>query len=119
MIIADKELYRSLSTSMADVSQKVLSLHRHEEQPNRLMEACQYALGASGKMMRGIMLIQACRAVGGNPEDVLYAAAGTEYGHLASLVHDDLMDQDEMRRGKRAVWLEYTPDFAILTRDLL
>jgi geranylgeranyl diphosphate synthase type I len=64
------------------------------------------------------MLLEACRAVGGDPEHVLYAAAGTEYGHLASLVHDDLIDRDELRRGKKTIWREYGSDYAILTGDL-
>jgi geranylgeranyl diphosphate synthase type I len=84
----------------------------------RLDEVSRYALSGGGKKLRGIMLLEACRAVGGDPEQVLYAAAGTEYGHLASLVHDDLMDQDEMRRGKQAIWRAYGSDYAILTGDL-
>ena len=69
-------------------------------------------------MLRGRMLLEACRAVGGDPEEVLSAAAGTEYGHLASLVHDDIVDRDEFRRGKPSVWHKYGSDLAILTGDL-
>jgi len=64
------------------------------------------------------MLLAACRAVGGNPEEVLYAAAGIEAAHLASLIHDDIIDRDELRRGKRTIWSAYGSDLAILAGDL-
>lgn len=118
MVSLDLGLYQSLSRQIEETSYQVLDVHRRADKPNDLMEACTYALGATGKMMRGVMLLEACRAVGGNPEDILHAAAGTEYGHLASLVHDDLMDLDEIRRGQPAVWRQYNSDFAVLVGDL-
>ena len=118
MVSLNMDLHKSLSRRIEETSHQVLKIHQYAEKPNFLMEACQYALSASGKMMRGGMLLQACQAVGGDPEDILYAAAGTEYGHLASLVHDDLMDQDETRRGQPTVWRQYNSDSAILVGDL-
>lgn len=118
MVSLNMDVYRSLTVQIEEASQQVLAVHRSPSKPNRLLDACDYALRASGKMMRGVMLLEACRAVGGDPDDVLFAAAGTEYGHLASLVHDDLMDLDEMRRGQRTVWREFSSDVAILTGDL-
>lgn len=112
------EAYKSLTVHINETSERVLDIHRRSVPPNRLLDACTYALSASGKMLRGVMLLQACCAVGGDPEDVMYAAAGTEYGHLASLVHDDLMDLDEQRRGQTTVWREYGSDTAVLTGDL-
>jgi geranylgeranyl diphosphate synthase type I len=118
MVSLNLDSHVSLSRRIEETSHQVLNVHQYSNKPNRLMEACEYALSASGKMMRGGMLLQACRAVGGNPEDILHAAAGTEYGHLASLIHDDLMDQDETRRGQATIWRQYNPDFAILVGDL-
>jgi geranylgeranyl diphosphate synthase type I len=69
-------------------------------------------------MLRCFTLLEACRAVGGDPDLVLDAAAGAEYGHVASLVHDDLMDRDEVRRGRPSVWHQHGPDMAIVTGDL-
>ena len=118
MISLNMDVYRSLTARIQETSHEVLAIHRHPSKQNRLMEVCEYALSASGKMMRGVMLLEACLAVGGDPEDVMFAAAGTEYGHLASLIHDDLMDLDDTRRGQRTVWREYGSDFAILSGDL-
>jgi geranylgeranyl pyrophosphate synthase len=118
MVSLNLDQHVSLSKRIEETSHQVLNVHHYPGKPNYLMEACEYALSATGKMMRGGMLLQACRAVGGDPEDILHAAAGTEYGHLASLIHDDLMDQDETRRGQPTVWRQYNPDSAILVGDL-
>jgi geranylgeranyl diphosphate synthase type I len=83
-----------------------------------LDEVIHYALGRPGKMLRGLMLVEACKTVGGDPARVLPAAAGTELGHLASLIHDDIIDQDEVRRGRSAVWRRYGVNDAILAGDL-
>lgn len=78
-----------------------------------------HVLAAPGKLMRPRLLLDACRAVGGDPERVFPAAAGTEYGHMASLIHDDIIDGDSERRGQEAVHAKYSVPAAILTGDLL
>ena len=42
-----------------------------------------------------------------------------EFIHNASLLHDDLIDQSVLRRGKTAAWKKYTPDYAVLAGDYL
>ena len=42
-----------------------------------------------------------------------------EYIHNSSLLHDDLIDQSPLRRGKKAAWLKYSPDYAVLAGDYL
>src|SRR5262249_44843690 len=81
--------------------------------------AAHHALHHPGKTIRGAIIIAACRAVGGRPEFILPAAAGIEYGHLASLVHDDLIDGDLIRRTQPTVWVEYGQPQAIITGDLM
>lgn len=93
--------------------------HRERDASNPLLAVGDYLLQTRGKMLRGILLLDSCRAVGGDPDSVMLAAAGTEYGHLASLVHDDLIDRDDRRRGRRSVWREYGADLAVLSGDLL
>jgi geranylgeranyl pyrophosphate synthase len=87
--------------------------------PNPLLEVGQYAVSAPGKMLRGRMLLESCRAVSGDPERVLWSAVGTEFGHLASLIHDDVIDRDEIRRGRPSVWGKFGGDAAIVGGDLL
>lgn len=84
-----------------------------------LRDAVLYAVGPQGKMLRPALMLEACRAVGGNPEQILPAIAGTEYGHTASLIHDDLIDGDGVRRGQEAVHRRYGLDYAVLGGDYL
>lgn len=112
------ETYDSAASHIHETLHKVFNIHRASYQLNPLFEIGDYTLAARGKMLRGILLLQACRAVGGTPEQAIHAAAGTEYGHLASLVHDDMIDRDEMRRGQPTVWSAYGFDQALLTGDL-
>jgi geranylgeranyl diphosphate synthase type I len=64
-------------------------------------------------------MLAACRAAGGDPEQIFPAAAGTEYAHVASLIHDDIIDGDKERRGQPALHMKYNLGSAIVTGDLL
>jgi len=112
------DTYQQSVSRVTETLGKVFAPHSNSDTANKLIEVGEYALSASGKMLRGVMLLAACQAIGGNPEEVLYAAAGTEAAHLASLIHDDLIDKDELRRGKRTIWSAYGSDLAILAGDL-
>lgn len=84
-----------------------------------LVETTDYVLSSPGKLLRPLLLLDACRAAGGDPEHVFPAAAGTEYGHVASLVHDDIIDGDTERRGQESLQSKYDVPTALLTGDLL
>jgi geranylgeranyl diphosphate synthase type II len=58
------------------------------------------------------------RLVGGEDEDVLSAALAIELLHTFTLVHDDIMDEAPLRRGKPSVWSTFGTDTAILAGDL-
>lgn len=87
--------------------------------PSSLARAGEYVLSVTGKLLRPMLMLDACRAAGGDPELVLPAALGTEYGHVASLVHDDIIDGDAERRGQATLHVKYNVGAAILTGDLL
>ncbi|PRX46631.1 geranylgeranyl diphosphate synthase type I [Prauserella shujinwangii] len=80
---------------------------------------CRYAVLPAGKLFRPILLLNAAACVGGRAEEVLPAAVGTECGHVASLVHDDIIDRDEMRRGRFSVQHAFGADDAIIAGDAL
>ncbi len=84
-----------------------------------LSETTEYVLSAPGKLLRPLLLIDACKAAGGDPAVVFPAAAGTEYGHVASLIHDDIIDGDHERRGQPTLHVKYDLPAALLTGDLL
>jgi geranylgeranyl diphosphate synthase, type I len=83
-----------------------------------LAEASQYVLSVMGKLLRPLLMLEACRAGGGDPALALPAALGTEYGHVASLVHDDIIDGDAERRGQETLHTRFDLGSAILTGDL-
>lgn len=80
---------------------------------------CRYALEPAGKMLRPLLLLDSALAVGGELAPVLPAAAGAECGHVASLIHDDIIDHDDHRRGKPSVQYAYGVDAAIIAGDAL
>lgn len=80
---------------------------------------CQYALLPSGKLFRPVLLLESALAVGGQINHVLPAAIGTECGHVASLIHDDIIDADEFRRGRASVQHKFGIDNAIVAGDHL
>jgi geranylgeranyl diphosphate synthase type I len=84
---------------------------------NPLFQVTGYALANRGKMVRARMLLAACQAVVGDGERALSAAVAVEYLHLGTLIHDDMIDQDELRRGQPAIWRHYSSDMALLSGD--
>lgn len=90
-----------------------------EGEPRKLYEAARHLCQAGGKMIRPMMCLMACEAVGGKKEDALYSAAALEMTHTFTLIHDDIMDNDLMRRGRPSVHAKYGIPTAILAGDLL
>ncbi len=84
-----------------------------------IFEAMRYSVGAGGKRLRAIMLLQANRNGGGAEEDALPFAAAIEFIHTYSLIHDDLpaMDDDNLRRGKPTNHVVFGEAMAILAGD--
>lgn len=78
-----------------------------------------YMLDAGGKFVRPILMILSCEAVGGNYEKILPGASGIELGHVASLVHDDIIDGSHIRRGVVSIHEKFGVHDAILSGDLL
>lgn len=74
---------------------------------------------AGGKRVRGTLTLLVCEALGGKREDALDRASAIEFVQAASLIHDDFIDGDEVRRGRPALWVELDPRRAILLADVL
>ena len=72
-----------------------------------------------GKALRPTLCLLTCEALGGNVEAALPAAAGVELLHNFSLVHDDVMDNDRLRRHRPTVWAVWGPAMAIDAGDFM
>ncbi|MBQ9025014.1 MAG: polyprenyl synthetase family protein [Methanobrevibacter sp.] len=87
--------------------------------PDNLQEASIYLTKAGGKMLRPALSLITAEAVGGQKENALKAGSAIELIHTFSLIHDDIMDQDDMRRGMPSVHNVWGDDVAILAGDTL
>jgi geranylgeranyl pyrophosphate synthase/flavin-dependent dehydrogenase len=72
-----------------------------------------------GKMLRALLVFLGCEAAGGTPAQVLAGAGGIELIHAASLVHDDIMDRSDVRRGIAALHTTLGEAQAIVCGDYL
>jgi geranylgeranyl diphosphate synthase, type I len=72
-----------------------------------------------GKALRPALALLACQAVGGAPKDARPAATAVELVHNASLLHDDIIDHDTLRRGRPALWAVKGLSAALLAGDAL
>ncbi|MET9364409.1 polyprenyl synthetase family protein [Streptomyces sp. NPDC006632] len=84
-----------------------------------LDEVCRHSLLPVGKLLRPSLLLASTQAVGGDPLRALPAAVATESGHVGSLIHDDIIDADTVRRGRPAAHTRYGTGEAIVAGDLL
>jgi geranylgeranyl diphosphate synthase type II len=89
--------------------------------PARLHEAMRYAVFGGGKRVRPVLARAACRAAGGDAEEIVEAACALEMVHTYSLIHDDLpaLDDDTLRRGRATVHVAFDEALAILAGDAL
>lgn len=89
------------------------------EDPVDLIEATRQYPYNGGKRMRPAMAIACCGAVGGDKSKAVPLAVAVEYIHNFTLVHDDLMDGDETRRGMQTIHVKYGMPTAVLAGDAL
>lgn len=75
--------------------------------PAHLHDAAFSYLKMGGKSLRPAVLMLSCAAVGGDENSAIPAAAGIEVYHTWTLVHDDIIDRDERRRGAPTVHIEF------------
>ncbi|WP_460938918.1 polyprenyl synthetase family protein [Phycicoccus ginsengisoli] len=78
-----------------------------------------HLIEAGGKRFRPLLTLLAAQLGSGTNEDVVAAAAGVELTHVASLCHDDVMDEADVRRGAPSANARYGNSTAILVGDLL
>lgn len=90
---------------------------RWSAEPGLLGAMCRHALTGTGKLIRPVLLLESALAVGGDYRQVMPAAVGAECGHIASLVHDDIIDHDDLRRGLPSVHRQYGVGNAIVAGD--
>ena len=99
-----------------DINKEILNLDWKRE-PYGLYEPIEYTLAAGGKRVRPQLAMIANQMFGGNDEDVLPAALALEVFHNFTLLHDDVMDKADVRRGRPTVHIKWNENTAILSGD--
>ena len=87
--------------------------------PKKLYHAAEHLIIHGGKRLRPFMVIESCKILGGKTSDALPAASAVEMVHNFTLVHDDIMDNDEIRHGVLTVHKKFGMPVAILAGDVL
>jgi geranylgeranyl diphosphate synthase type I len=111
-------IYKELEKRAALISEAIERLLPIAH-PEGLYEASRHLVDAGGKRLRPSMLLIAAQAAGGNPDDLLPAAVSIELIHNFTLIHDDIMDNANIRRGRPSVHKLWGLSGAILAGDTL
>ena len=89
------------------------------KKPEELYEPIDYALSAGGKRLRPVLTTMICDFYGQNFEDAVNPSIAIEIFHNFTLVHDDIMDNAPIRRGRPTVYKKYGSNTAILSGDTM
>ncbi len=110
-----EKVVRAFDQFLSELNQKDV------EMTEPLLDAFRYTFRSGGKRIRPTLVLEACKAMGGDPEKAVWFALAVEMIHTYSLIHDDLpvMDNDSMRRGQKANHIVFGEANALLAGDAL
>ncbi|WP_315563998.1 polyprenyl synthetase family protein [Alloprevotella tannerae] len=99
--------------------ENALSQQAYPTRPAGLYEPIAYALSGGGKRVRPHLTLLACSLYSDEPEKAIPAALSVETYHNHTLLHDDLMDGADLRRGRPTVFRKWDANTAILSGDTM
>ena len=94
-----------------------LSALPYERKPKSLYDPVEYVLSIGGKRIRPVLMLMGYNLWREDPASILMPAVGLETYHNYTLLHDDLMDNADMRRGHETVHRRWNANKAILSGD--
>jgi len=109
---------KKMKDMVKEVNQAILIYVEHGKH-EKLIKAMRHYPEAGGKRMRPVMAMLTAEAVGGRGKEALPFGCAIEIIHNFTLVHDDVIDQDPVRRGKPAVHIAFDIPTAIIAGDAL
>jgi geranylgeranyl diphosphate synthase type II len=107
------------ASSLAQLINSYLSTATYSRPPKGLYDPIEYVLSLGGKRIRPVLMMLSYLLYKENPQDILPQAAGIETYHNYTLLHDDLMDRADMRRGQLTVHKKWDDNTAILSGDAM
>ena len=112
-----KEIAQSVEPFLQAVGQRLLA-QTGEFEP-QIAAYAQYALAAQGKQLRPMLVALSGEACGGLNDSHLTVAVIIEMVHLATLVHDDIIDEADLRRGRPSLAANWGTEVSVLLGDCL
>lgn len=107
----------------SEYSAEIEGYIRNMEYPGAELESLYapiaYGMSAGGKRLRPSLLMMTCDAFGADPQKSVSAAIGIEMFHNFTLLHDDVMDKSDTRRGRPSVHAKWDVNTAILSGDTM
>jgi geranylgeranyl diphosphate synthase type II len=89
------------------------------EEPELLYTPIIYSMSGGGKRLRPVLLLLAAEAFGGSVDEAMPTALAVEIFHNFTLLHDDIMDNADVRRGKPSVYAKWGGNVALLSGDAM
>src|SRR5688500_5204896 len=102
---------------LVQIFEDYLASHQLNGSPDTLYEPVRYINSLGGKRIRPVLLLMSYNLWFDDVSPALQAAMAIEYFHNFTLMHDDIMDESEMRRGKESVHVRFGKNSAILSGD--
>lgn len=115
----DEKKFKSIYERERKQVERILSRTLSKRKPENLYSPAYYIIESGGKRLRPLLVLLAAKAVGGKYSDAYHAGAAVELLHNFTLVHDDIMDNAEKRRGRLTLHVKYDSHTAILAGDSL
>lgn len=104
---------------LQDIINQSFSKQKIGREPYSLYEPITYTLDAGGKRIRPVLVLMACNLFSEDIKQALNPAIGIEIFHNFTLLHDDIMDKADIRRGKPTVHKKWDENTAILSGDAM
>ena len=117
MVKNSKNLEKALIEINSPVREKIAALLAGKKEPMEVYGLLSEFFSRKGKSLRPVLCIECCKAVGGREDEALQAAVAIEMFHNFTLIHDDIEDNSEMRRGSPCLHVKYGLPLALNAGD--
>lgn len=104
---------------LTDLVEKSIATLDFPDEPQNLYNPIKYLMSAGGKRIRPVLTLSSCNMFSESIDKAIYPALAIEVFHNFTLVHDDIMDNASMRRGKETIHKKWNKNTAILSGDAM
>ncbi|HCC71338.1 MAG TPA: isoprenyl synthetase [Bacteroidales bacterium] len=104
---------------LKEIVNRAINNMSYDYENDRLYEPVRYLMSLGGKRIRPVITLMACNVFKEKVEKAILPAIGLEVFHNFTLVHDDIMDSSDMRRGSATVHKKWNVNQAILSGDVM